>query len=55
MIEGITEDSWCKDFLTKNEDGTWSAWDETQANIIGTWETYEEARDRLMEYACRMQ
>lgn len=33
------------------EDGMWYFWDETQANLHGPYETFEDGQAALMRYA----
>lgn len=39
--------SWCVNFITTR----YTAWDESQANELGTFDTYEEAVQALLDYA----
>ena len=41
---------WCNNFITAGTRPTYTAWDETQANEIGTFFTYEEAEEAVKEY-----
>lgn len=41
---------WWDDFITVETIPTYTAWDETQANEIGTFFTYEEAEKAIKEY-----
>ena len=41
---------WWDNFITEGTRTTYTAWDETQANEIGTFFTYEEAQEAVKEY-----
>lgn len=45
------EPEWIKDFVIETEEGQWEAFDETQANSLGTYPTREAAVRIVLAYA----
>ena len=42
---------WGRDFITDLPDGSFEAWDETQAGSLGVFPTYAQAAGAVMAYA----
>lgn len=42
---------WYNKFITVHRVTRYTAWDETQANELGTFDSYEEAKEAILEYA----
>jgi hypothetical protein len=42
---------WYDNFITMHQVCRYTAWDESQTNELGTFDTYEEAKQCLIEYA----
>jgi hypothetical protein len=44
-------ENWYNKFITVNRVTRYTAWDETQENELGTFDSYEEAKEALLDYA----
>jgi hypothetical protein len=42
---------WYDKFITIHHVCRYTAWDETQANELGTFDTYEEAKEAILKHA----
>ena len=48
----IKNDLWAASFITYNEEShLFSAWDETQAEVLGEFSSWDEAKSCIMEYS----